>query len=203
MKAVKNTYEDTIFRVYFCTDDVKDFTNRGCRYYLDTLTRKEVLSLLYSSQELSFRYKDKKRLKILINPKLLLSTDSIAENQIYHTMPKGEYHHIFWKASPHYEVYFRIDHDKKIIIFLLGSFKKTLEIREQTRYIWKLIGERVYCNTTEELEQTLLNSPNNRFGVDLGRRALNIHSKIYPMQDITYAGISIQEEKIKYDTGYK
>lgn len=100
------------------------------------------------------------------------------EHQIYYTKSTDEYHHILWKASSHYEVYFSINHIKKAIAFLLGSLQRTLKVQEQTRYAWKLRGDRVYCNTLEELEQALLASQGNRFGVYLGQRALNTYSII-------------------------
>lgn len=159
---------------YFCIDEEKDFTRRRCSHSSGTLTRLEVLDFLKNSQEESFQYKDKKYLKIMLTPKLLLCTGSIRENQVYHTVTPEGYHHIFWELFPHYEVYFRIDHSQKIISFRLGTYHRTLEIREQTRWTYKLQGERVLCQTAEQMEEALLSSGSKRYGVDLGRKALQI-----------------------------
>lgn len=65
-----------------------------------------------------------------------------------------------------------IDHSQKIISFRLGTYHRTLEIREQTRWTYKLQGERVLCQTAEQMEEALLSSGSKRYGVDLGRKAL-------------------------------
>ena len=174
VKAIRNTYEDSVFSAYFCVDEEKDFTRRRCCYSSETLSKKAVLALLNNNQEDFYRYRDKKHLKILLNPRVILYSKSIRDNQVYHTTPTEGYHRIFWESMPHYEVYFKINHSQKTISFLLGCNCRTLNIREQTIRTWKLQGDRVFCGTSRELEEALLSSGGNRFGVDLGRRALQI-----------------------------
>lgn len=174
VKAIRNTYEDSVFTAQFCIDEEKDFTRRRCCYSSETLSKKEVFMLLNDNQGEFYRYRDKRHLKILLNPRLILYAGSIRDNQVYHTIRADGYHHICWESLPHYEVYFKIHHSQKTISFLLGRNYRTLNIREQTINIWKLQGDRVFCGTTRKLEEALLASGGNRFGVDLGRRALQI-----------------------------
>lgn len=174
IKAIRNTYDNSEFMAYFCVDDEKDFTRRHCCYSSGTLSRNDVLKLLYNSQESDFKYQDKKHLKVMLNPKHLICTGSIRDNQIYHTVPPEGYHHIFVEALPHYYVYFKVNHDQKTISFLLGSYHRTLKIREHTVNKWKLLTDRVNCDTAHRLEEALVSSCGNRYGVDLGRNALQI-----------------------------
>lgn len=174
IKAIQNTYEDSEFMAYFCVDKEKDFTRRNCCYSSGMLSRNDVLKLIYNSQELFFQFQDKKHLKVQLNPKLLICTGSIRDNQIYHTIPPEGYHHIFWESLPHHEVYFKINHDQKTISFRLGSYFRTLKIREHTVHKCKLLTDSVNCSTTYQLEEVLLSSCGNRYGVDLGRNALQI-----------------------------
>lgn len=157
-----------------CVDKEKDFRRRRCAFSFDTLSKKEVLELLKNSQVDFFRYQDKKHLKIMLHPKLLLFTGNIRENQVYRTPQTDGYHHIYWESSPHYEVYFKVDHEQKTISFLLGTYYKSVKIQEHTVYAYKLQGDRVLCTTTEQLEEAMLSSVKRRFGIDLGRKALQI-----------------------------
>lgn len=178
IKTIKNTYEDSNFVVQTCMDPEYNFTRRHYDFTTDSMTRLEVLALLKESTESIYYYQDKRHRKILLTPELVICTGSILENQVYNTYPEKNYHHIFWEAHPHYEVYFYIDHEQQTINFVLGTFKRTLKICEHYVHTWRLHENAILCNTMEVLEQKLLTSGRRRFGVDLGRHALGIKDTI-------------------------
>ena len=178
LAAVENTYDDSRFLIGQRVDEKGDFFKGLCLNRSSFWQKGELLNFIRSSPLEEFPsipdYPD----LLVLSSTFNVWRDSIENNQMYQTDPSPGFHHVIEERNAHYDMYFQIDHEKKMISFYLGTLKRTMPLKEGTDYSWKLTKTHIYCITSEWLERSLLDPFWSHYIVRLARKALGIKSVI-------------------------
>lgn len=90
-------------------------------------------------------------------PRLYVWKDSINRSQRFPATPEADtYTHVQGKSNPYYDIFFRMDTERKTIVFALGERKKEISVTEHTEWCWKLTRRDLRCQNMERLEQSFL-----------------------------------------------
>lgn len=174
IEAINKTYADTKLYLGECVDEERDFSTGLCRNSSKLVLRDSVLEWLHSDFSDSYPIMPEHNFLIL-SPRLYVSRDSVNQNQRLDTRPDDVdgYHHVV--SHQHYEVYFRIDHDAKIISFRLGHYQKTLDIVVDAAWAWKVQRKKlIKCMNIEHLEKSWTDPFWAGWVVDIGWKVLEI-----------------------------
>lgn len=154
-QAIENTYSDSKFYVSHAVESDGDFRKGLCLNRSSCITKQELQKILQTIDEQIFTTVSLFPNLLILNPQLTLSLSCVIHNQIFHTYAPEGYHHIC-EPNSHYDVYFLIDHESKKMTIMLGSKMKTIELRENTEFVWKYKNGTMHCQRSDLLKKTLL-----------------------------------------------
>ena len=179
IQAVENTHDDAEFLISQTVNDADSFLTGLCRNKSAFWGKGEVLAAIYASPVAVFSAVPGNDDEIVIHEHLVVWRDSINKAQILpETTAVDGFTHAHEKGNPHYDIYFKFDHDQKQITFALAGRSKTLAIEEHTDWAWKLMRKSIRCMDSEKLERDFLDELWNPIAVRLGRKALGIKNVI-------------------------
>ena len=178
LTAVENTYDDSRFLIGQRVDESGDFFKGLCLNRSSFWNKDGLLDFIQRSPLEEFPTIPDHPHLLVLSSTFNVWRDSIDNNQVYQTDPPSGFHHVTEEGNPHYDMYFRVDHEKKTISFCLGDLKRTMPLKEGTDYSWKLTKTHIYCINSDWLERSLQDPFWSRFIVRLARNALGIKSAI-------------------------
>lgn len=178
LAAVENTYDDSRFLIGQRVDESGDFFKGLCLNRSSFWQKGELLDFIRSSSLEEFPTIPDHPDLLVLSSSLNVWRDSIDNNQVYQTAPQPGFNHVTEESNPHYDMYFQIDHEKKLISFCLGTLKRTMPLKEGTDYSWKLTTTHIYCISSDWLERSLLDPFWSHYIVRLARKALGIKSAL-------------------------
>ena len=176
MTAIMNTYNDARFLVGVNVGDGKSYMDGLTTTKHEWRTKDELLALVKESPFDPFPcLKGFEKEDIIINPSLIAYKSCINQSQMFESTPGAEeYNHCCYEANAHYDVYFHFDHEKKTVVFALGSRKKEVPLREHTGWAWKYGKSVLSCMNSKDLERTFLDPFWSGRMIPLGRKYLGI-----------------------------
>lgn len=175
LAAVENTPEDAMFLAGLAVNEHEDFLKGLCLNRSRYFTRAQVLEQIERSAFQVFPAIPGFDDHLLLTPRLYVWKDSINRSQRFPaTLAADTYTHVQDKANPYYDIFFRMDKERKTVIFALGERKKEIPVTEHTEWCWKLTRRDLRCQNMERLEQSFLDPFWNPIAVHIGRKALGI-----------------------------
>lgn len=175
LAAVENTPEDALFLAGLAVNEHEDFLKGLCLNRSRYFTRVQVLEQIERSAFQVFPAIPGFDDHLLLTPRLYVWKDSINRSQRFPAMPEADtYTHVQGKSNPYYDIFFRMDTERKTIVFALGERKKEISVTEHTEWCWKLTRRDLRCQNMERLEQSFLDPFWNPIAVHIGRKALGI-----------------------------
>lgn len=175
LAAVENTPEDAMFLVGIAVNEHEDFLKGLCLYRSQRFTKAQVLEQIEHSAFQVFPAIPGFDDHLLLTPRLYVWKDSINRSQRFPAMPEADtYTHVQDKSNPYYDIFFRMDNERKTITFALGEMKKEIPVTEYTEWCWKLTRSSLHCQNMELLEKSFLDPFWNPIAVHIGRKALEI-----------------------------
>ena len=175
LHAMENIPDDVNFLCRMAINDGEDFLkglrlNRPLR-----LTKAQVLAEINASSFQAFPCIPGFEDQLLLTPRLYVWKESINRSQRFPATPGAErYTHVQDKGNPYYDIYFRLDRERKTIIFALGNKLKEVPVIEHTEWSWQPTREGLLCQDIDRLEQYFLDPHWNPIAVDIGRKVLKI-----------------------------
>lgn len=175
LTAVENTPEDAMFLVGIAVNEHEDFLE-GLRLNRSRhFTRAQVLEQINLSAFQVFPTIPGFDDDLLLSPRLYVWKNSINQSQRFPATPEADtYTHVQNKANPYYDIFFRMDNERKTVTFALGEMKKEIPVTEHTEWSWKLTRKDLRCQDMEQLERCFLDPFWNPIAVHIGRKALGI-----------------------------
>lgn len=175
LAAVENTPEDAMFLAGLAVNEHEDFLKGLCLNRSRYFTRAQVLEQIERSAFQVFPAIPGFDDHLLLTPRLYVWKDSINRSQRFPaTLAADTYTHVQDKANPYYDIFFRMDKERKTVTFALGERKKEIPVTEHTEWCWKLTRRGLRCQNMERLEQSFLDPLWNPIAVHIGRKALGI-----------------------------
>ena len=175
LAAVENTPEDAMFLAGLAVNEHEDFLKGLCLNRSRYFTRAQVLEQIERSAFQVFPAIPGFDDRLLLTPRLYVWKDSINRSQRFPaTLAADTYTHVQDKSNPYYDIFFRMDNERKTIVFALGERKKEISVTEHTEWCWKLTRRDLRCQNMERLEQSFLDPFWNPIAVHIGRKALGI-----------------------------
>ena len=175
LAAVENTPENAKFLVGLAVNEWEDFLNGLRLNRSQYFTRAQVLEQIERSAFQVFPAIPGFDDHLLLTPRLYIWKDSINRSQRFPATPEVDtYTHDQDKSNPYYDIFFRMDNERKTIVFALGERKKEIPVTEYTEWCWKLTKRGLRCQNMERLEQSFLDPFWNPIAVHIGRKALGI-----------------------------
>ena len=175
LAAVENTPEDAMFLAGLAVNEHEDFLKGLCLNRSRYFTRAQVLEQIERSAFQVFPAIPGFDDHLLLTPRLYVWKDSINRSQRFPaTLAADTYTHVQDKSNPYYDIFFRMDNERKTIVFALGERKKEIPVTEYTEWCWKLTKRGLRCQNMERLEQSFLDPFWNPIAVHIGRKALGI-----------------------------
>nr|WP_325178223.1 hypothetical protein [uncultured Oscillibacter sp.] len=175
LAAVENTPEDALFLAGLAVNEHEDFLKGLCLNRSRYFTRAQVLEQIERSAFQVFPAIPGFDDHLLLTPRLYVWKDSINRSQRFPATPEADtYTHVQGKSNPYYDIFFRMDTERKTIVFALGERKKEISVTEHTEWCWKLTRRDLRCQNMERLEQSFLDPFWNPIAVHIGRKALGI-----------------------------
>ena len=175
LAAVENTPEDAMFLVGIAVNEHEDFLKDLCLHRFQHFSRAQVLEQIERSAFQVFPAIPGFDDHLLLTPRLYVWKDSINRSQRFPaTLAADTYTHVQDKANPYYDIFFRMDKERKTVTFALGERKKEIPVTEHTEWCWKLTRRGLRCQNMERLEQSFLDPLWNPIAVHIGRKALGI-----------------------------
>ena len=175
LAAVENTPEDAMFLVGIAVNEHEDFLKDLCLHRSQHFSRAQVLEQIERSAFQVFPAIPGFDDHLLLTPRLYVWKDSINRSQRFPATPEADtYTHVQGKSNPYYDIFFRMDTERKTIVFALGERKKEIPVTEHTEWCWKLTRRGLRCQNMERLEQSFLDPLWNPIAVHIGRKALGI-----------------------------
>lgn len=175
MNVIQNTYTDSRFLVSERCVETDSFldglaVNRSAWY-----TKAELLAAVREScLNLLPDMKGHEHL-IVVSPALAVWKGRINESQVFPpTEDADDYECCRYQANEHYVVYFRFNHEKKVVEFALGSLKKQVPLEEHSGWAWKYLKSKLCCMDSFDLEKTFRDPFWSHDMVALGRKYLGI-----------------------------
>ncbi len=177
--AVQNTPEDARFLTGAAVHEHEDFLNGLCMNRSQHITRQQLLEQIEASNFQMFPCVLEHDDCLLISPRLYVWKNSVNHSQCFPPTPEADtYTHIVDKCNPHYDIFFRLDRERKIITFALGGRKKSLPVIEHTGWCWKPTRKGLLCQDIERLNQDFCGADWNPIAVTVGRKVLAIKPAI-------------------------
>lgn len=179
IRAVENTYDDAEFLIGQAVNDADSFFTGVCCNRSAFWSKGKVLAAIHDSPLEEFFSVPGNADDIVINEHLYIWRDSINKAQILpETIDVDGFTHVHEKRNPHYDIYFKFDHDQKKITFALGEHSKTLSVEEHTEWAWKPTRKSILCMNSEKLERDFLDDFWNPIAVRIGRKVLGIKNAV-------------------------
>ena len=178
LSALENTYDDSRFLVSQRLDEDGDFFKGLCLNRSAFWSRSELMGFVKRSplEECSGmpEFPD----HLVLSSDIYVWRESVNHNQVYLTDPPAGYHHVAGRGTPHYDMYFQIDHEEKTISFCLGTLSRTLLLAEYTDYCWKPTKTHICCGTSKWLEHEFLDPFWSDTAVYVARQVLGVKPAI-------------------------
>lgn len=175
MAALQSTYPDSKFVVCEAVDADADYTKARTLGRSNFKGRDELLHLVEESEFESFPNLPDGRNALVINPRLFIYKSGINDNQVFPDTPDvDDFFHCVSGGSPHRDVFFKFDHERKLITFALGHLRRTLALVEHSGWAWSVKRDHILCNTSEDLERSFKDGFWSWTAVQIGRKCLGI-----------------------------
>ena len=177
--ALSRCYSDSRFLTGNATDPSTDFrlglmTNRS-----EFVSWSEVMRRVQQSEWVTFPRMHDFPDHIVISAQCFIWEANIVESQIMpETRDVEDFTHVAGRSNPHYDIYYRIDFEKKKITFKLGGLEQTLNIIEHSNYVWKPVRKQILCVNAEKLDRDFKDDFWDRIPVSIGRKVLGIPNHI-------------------------
>lgn len=172
IQIISDTYDDSHFGVGIGAEEDCDFfsrlqINRSGYYSKDLL-----LKAVQVSERLEFPIIDD---HLIINERLFVYPSHLDQNQSVPPTPNADsFVHCICKYNPHFDVYYRFDHEKKCVTFALGKLRKEVRLIEYTEWTRKIVKGTILCSTSKDLEAHFEDEFWNPIAVRYGRKLLGI-----------------------------
>ncbi len=175
LSAMRNIPEDAKLLVGIAVQENEDFLQGLCLNRSQFFTKAQVLGEISASSFQEFPSVPRHDDYLLITPGLYVWKQSINHSQQFPETPEPEsYTHVADKGNPYYDIFFRLDRERKTITFALGDMKKEIPVIEHSGWCWKPSAKGLLCSDIDHLEQDFLDPFWNPIAVDIGRKVLDI-----------------------------
>ena len=177
--ALSSCYPDSRFLTGNAVDPSADFrlglvTNRS-----EFVSRSKVMRRVQQSEWATFPRMPDFPEHIVVSAHCFIWETNIVNSQIMpETRDVEEFTHVIGRANPHYDIYYRIDFEKKTITFKLGNLEQTLVIIEHSNYVWKPVRKQILCMSAEQLDRDFKDDFWDSIPISIGRRVLGIPNHI-------------------------
>jgi len=178
IRAIENTYDDSRFHIGRATESSCDFRNGLQNNKHDWIMKGDLLELIKTEADEVIVGIPGHEDSLVLNAQTYIYRDCINENQVIHTTAPEEYQRLVSKYNPHFDVYMKLDKEKKTISFLLGDKEKTLALIEHTDFVSKPVYKEMYCVTADDLERHIHDEFWNPRMITIGRHVLRIKSPV-------------------------
>lgn len=175
LSAMQNIPEDAKLLVGIAVHENEDFLQGLCLNRSQFIPKAQILTEINASSFQEFPSIPGNEELLLITPRLYVWKNSINHSQRFPATPEAEsFIHVVDKGNPYYDIFFRLDKERKKITFALGSMKKELPVIEYSGWCWKPTEKGLLCTNIDKLEKDFLDPFWNPIAVDVGRKVLKI-----------------------------
>jgi len=177
--ALGNTYDDSKFLVGIAMLTTDSFFNGLCHRKHEFWSKEQLLAAIADSELTQFPGITGHEDDLIISNHLSVWRRSINRSQILPvTEDIGGFTHVHEKGNPHYDIYFKFNHEEKTVTFALGGKRKTIPVKEHTEWSWKPTRNGILCMDSEKLERDFLDEFWNPIAVSIGRKVLGIKDAV-------------------------
>ena len=171
--AVLATYDDSRFFGGEACEPDADFhqglTLNRSRYY----SKVQFLNMLAEFAEDTVPTMPEHPNHLILSRSIYLSAVSVLEEQQYPpSVPVEGFTHVFSKNRPHYDIYYRMDYERKQITFALADRIRAFAVKELTEWCWKPTRSGILCQNIGKLDRDFRDPFWNEIAVYVGRKML-------------------------------
>lgn len=175
LSVMQNIPEDAKLLAGIAVRENEDFLQGLCLNRSQFLTKTRVLTEINASGFQEFPSVPGHDDHLLVTPRLYVWKRSINHSQRFPATPEaGNYIHVADKGNPHYDIFFRLDRERKTITFALGGMEKEIPVIEHSGWCWRPAADGLLCSDIDKLEKDFLDPFWNPIAVDVGRKVLDV-----------------------------
>ena len=105
-----------------------------------------------------------------------LLVDGLYRNKAFVTTGVDEYQKLSDDTNGNCHVFVKLDAEAKTISFKLGNMEKTMQIVERTCFVSKVVGEKLYCVSCENLSKHMADRLQNPRFILIARTLLDVEA---------------------------
>lgn len=179
LQAISQTYDDSRFLIGTTDDPSINYLNGLARNRSVYIGKGQLLQALTESSWMQFPLMPGFMDRIVLSERMFVYKQDINHSQVMPSTPDVDgFTYCQDRFHPHYDIFYRFDHDAQQITFALGNRRKTLPLGEYSGWAWKLARDRLLCSSSHLLEQAFQDPFWNPIAVAIGRKALKIKPAI-------------------------
>lgn len=175
LSIIDKTYDNSRYLMRLGIDDNCDLSAIRSCFTSELWTKQQVVEAINKNDE-PFCTMPENRGLLILGSNLAISKNSINANEVFITTDIEEYEHLFIENNPHFEVYWSIPKESRIILFKLGDRYRSCVLIQNSRWAFKLSrsGGELLCGNIDHLIKTLKDDQFSYQLIHIGRTALKI-----------------------------
>lgn len=171
LALLSNCYEDARIFIYRAILPNANFEEGMSLFESQFVSRDEAIEILRNAKKVCRSPRCAE--DYVIDKTRMIDLHTVYNNQIFNT-PGTEGYTKICGRSPHFHVFFRVDHENQKLAFKLGDKEVLLDLVCNPEWVFRLVGKKLYVQSSKKIEEFLKDSFWCDWAVKLGRSALGV-----------------------------